>query len=109
MLLFYYAAHSDAELAQVCSELQAEFGLKDFQYDVHDNWEHAHATKEGLELNVTKADDSNTIEQWIPGTPSGVNYQIIITAQAEPENATDVICRVLRSPVSKFAESHSAA
>ena len=100
---YYYAGSSTVRLRRVCADLRAAFGLSDFEFDVHDHWEYGWATGDGIHFNVTKASDSRTIETWIPVTPAGVNYQIILTAEAEPLEALEVISRALQSSVTRFA------
>ncbi len=74
----YFAATSTVPLATVCSHLQRAFATSQFEFDSHAHWEYGRASSEELAFNITRCSDSETIEKWIEGTPSGVNYQAII-------------------------------
>ena len=80
----YFAAKSGAKLEAVCEALGAGFDLPPFEFDSHDTWRYAWSEGRGLRLNVTKARGYRTIETWMPDCPTGVNYQVILTAESEP-------------------------
>lgn len=57
----------------------------------------------GLRLNVSRAGDYRTVETCIPGCPSGVNYQVSLTAEAEPTNFASRLVEALGSDVTEYA------
>jgi hypothetical protein len=82
----YLAATSDAPLEDVCAHLEAALGTGPFELDGHAHWRYGEARGGGLHLNVTRCDDTETIETWIEGTPPGVNYQVVLTC---PEQGSE--------------------
>ena len=100
---FYYAARSDAELAVVCQALRTRFNLPPFEFDAHDTWRYAWSESAAMRLNVTVADDNRTIETWMPSCPTGVNYQVILSAVASPYGFAFRLAEVLGSAVVPYA------
>jgi hypothetical protein len=80
---FYYASLSKVELEAACQGLSRAFDLPPFEFDCDDSWRYAWSEREGLRVNVTKAQNSRTIETWDPACPAGVNYQLILSAASE--------------------------
>lgn len=101
---FYYAARSRLSLEDVCSQLRDRFSLEEFTFEEHDNWRYGWAVNRQLHVNVTEANDYCTIETWSSGCPKGVNYQVILTADAEPGDSDKEISRCLDAPAIKYAE-----
>ncbi len=101
---FYYAANSTAELGRVCKQLERVFDLPSFTFDTHDHWEYGVSEGPRLGMNVTKTDDDRTIETWIPGCPTPTNYQIILTADAEPLNFLQQMVAILGTDVTRYAQ-----
>ena len=98
----YFAARSTAQLEAVCEGLRMELELPEFAFDVHDTWRYGWSEREGLRLNITKAQDYRTIETWIPGSPTGVNYQLILTADLEPPKFVAVAAELLGTEVVRY-------
>ncbi|WZO98814.1 hypothetical protein EP7_000405 [Isosphaeraceae bacterium EP7] len=99
----YFAARSEATLESVCEALSAAFDLPPFEYDSHGTWRYAWSEGRGLRLNVTKARDYRTVETWIPGCPSGVNYQVILTAESELPGFALRLAKALGSEAARLA------
>ena len=87
----YFAAHSDVGLDVVCSTIQSRFSLPDFESDWHDTWQYAFSKTSDIGFNVTKAEENDTIETWMDGCPSGVNFQIIVDFEVEPDDLADTL------------------
>ena len=104
----YYAAKSRAKLESVCEALSATLGLPPFEFDSHDTWRYAWSEGPGLRLNVTRASGDRTIEAWMPHCPSGVNYQVILTAESEPPGFASRLAAVLGSEVARYASEPAA-
>jgi len=104
----FFAAKSDAELEGVCIALQDSFELPPFEFDSHDTWRYAWSENAAMRLNVTQAEDDRTVETWMAGCPSGVNYQVILTAGSEPPGFASRLCDVLGSEVVRYASVPSA-
>ena len=104
-MIRYYAARSEAELEEVCSTLQGALGLPAFVFDGHDYWRYAHSGDGRLHINITEAEDDRTIETWTPDSPSGVNYQIILTAIGEPAGFLPRLSHILPNRAVQYAES----
>jgi hypothetical protein len=101
----YFAARSDVKLESVCEALGAEFDLPPFEFDSHDTWRYACSEGRGLRLNVTKARGYRTVETWIPGCPTGVNYQVILSADGEPPGFASQLAKALGSEAVRYATS----
>ncbi len=99
----YFACYSDAPLERVTAVLQIENWTPPFIFDQHENWEYAWAKTDEFEINITKSDDNTTIETWMNSCPSGVNYQIIITALSVPEGLVDFLESILKSRLTQYA------
>jgi hypothetical protein len=99
----YFAARSEAQLEGVCETLGAAFDLPPFEFDSHDTWRYAWSEGRGLRLNVTKARGYHTVETWMPGCPSGVNYQVIMTAEGEPPDFASQLEAALGSEAVRYA------
>jgi hypothetical protein len=81
------------------------FNLPPFTLDIHDNWEYGWAENSCVRLNVTKADDDQTVQQWMQDCPRGVNYQVIVSAASEPPGMLELVSRVLAAPVHRYAQT----
>jgi hypothetical protein len=90
-------------LESVCEALGTAFALPPFEFDNHDTWQYARSEGRGLRLNITKARGYRTIETWMPGCPSGVNYQVILTAGSEPPGFASHLARALGSEAVRYA------
>ena len=99
----YFAAGSGAKLETVCEALSAASDLPPFEFDSHDTWRYAWSEGQGLRLNVTKARGYRTVETWMPGCPSGVNYQVILTAEREPPGFASRLGTALGSEAVQYA------
>ncbi len=98
----HYGARSKENLEDVCKALSEVFSLPPFTYDSHGTWRYAWSGGEYLRLNVTQARDRRTIETWIPNSPSGVNYQVILTAPCEPPNFTAQVAAILHAEIVRY-------
>ena len=87
----YFAAHSDAKLDAVCAALQSHYSLPAFVDDWHDTWQYAFAKSPAIGVNVTKSEGTHTIETWMDGCPSGVNFQIIADFEVEPDDLVTML------------------
>lgn len=101
----YYAARSKATLEGVCEALSQAFDLPPFEFDGHDTWRYAWSEGHSLRLNITRASNYRTVETWMPSCPSGVNYQVILSAKAVPAGFELRLAEVLGSVVTRYAES----
>jgi hypothetical protein len=99
----YYASRSKVPLKQVCESLRTRLGLPPFTFDCHDNWRYGTAETAEVRMNVTRAGDFHTIETWMADCPAGVNYQLILTAGAEPEGFSTLLAEILESQVNRYA------
>ena len=99
----YYAAQSKVPLKQVCDGLRTALGLPPFTFDCHDNWRYGISETADVRMNVTRAGDFHTIETWMADCPAGVNYQLILSAGAEPEGFSTLLAGILESQVSRYA------
>jgi hypothetical protein len=61
-----------------------------------------------LRLNVTKARGYRTVETWMPDCPSGVNYQIILTAESKPPGFASRLATALGSEAVRYATAPEA-
>jgi hypothetical protein len=85
---FHFAAFSTADFDQAISALETEFGLGPFDRDVEDTWEYATALLPGdITLNLTRTSGTDTIASWLPSAPTGVNWQVIVGSDSDPEPA----------------------
>ena len=105
----YYAARSRAKLQGVCEAMCAAFDLPPFAFDCHDNWSYGRSEGRSIRLNITRTSDTHTVETWMPGCPSGVNYQIILSAKSEPTGFVSRLAEVLGTEVIKYATSGQEA
>lgn len=103
----YYAARSAAGLESVCEALSAALELPPFVFDSHDTWRYAWSECRGLRLNVTQARGYHTIETWMPDCPSGVNFQVILTADVEPTDFASMLADALRCEATRYATSET--
>jgi hypothetical protein len=92
-------------LESVCEVLSAAFDLPPFEFDTHDTWRYAWSESQDLHLNVTKARGYRTIETWMQGCPSGVNYQVILTAESEPPEFASRLAEALGCETVRYAFS----
>ncbi len=99
----YFAARSGATLESVCEALGTALALPPFEFDSHDSWRFARSEGRGLRLNITEARGYRTIETRMPGCPSGVNYQVILTAESEPPGFALNLTRALGSEAVRYA------
>src|SRR5947208_3478473 len=103
---FFYAARSDAKLRQVCRRLEAAYESTPFWIDWEKNWQYGKAMfGKSKQIAVTKAEDYRTVEKWRPGCPSGVNYQVVVTANSEPPDLLRRITEYLGVEVVKYLET----
>ncbi len=100
---FYFAARSEATLEKVCEALRVDFDMPPFQFDGHDDWRWGMSEGDDLALNVTRARGYRTIETWMPVCPQSVNYQIILTAECEPEGFASRLAEILDGNVIRYA------
>jgi hypothetical protein len=101
----YYAARSSVALADVCASLAETFELPAFNFDTEDNWCYGWSERPGLKFNVTKADDYRTIQTWIDGCPSGMNYQVIVTVSAAQPTLPQRLSSILGSDAIEYHRS----
>jgi hypothetical protein len=104
-VFFFYAARSQARLEEVCVSLQARFEIPPFFIDVHDVWRYAHSQGNGVKLNITKASNYHTIETWMPDCPGGVNYQVILSTENEPEDFISHLSTILGCKAVLYAKT----
>lgn len=98
----YYVARSKRKLEDVCSELADAFELPSFVIDCHDTWRYGWSKSENVALNVTRDRGYRVIETWVPNTPSGMNYQILVESSEEAKDTLAILERVLRCKVHRF-------
>lgn len=106
---WYIGARSDAPFQVVCEQLQKQFHLPAFEEDREDNWVYGYAENEELGINVTRADDFKTIEKWMPGSPTGINYQFIVYSEEEPDKVLSFIRSQLNSGAILYARKNTEA
>ena len=99
----YFAARSGTALESVCEALGTALALPPFEFDSHGTWRFAWSEGRGLRLNITKARGCRTIETWMSGCPSGVNYQVILTAENEPPGFASNLAMALGSEAVRYA------
>ncbi|AMV21648.1 hypothetical protein VT03_27340 [Planctomyces sp. SH-PL14] len=88
---------------EVCRELQSAFSLPAFTFDSENHWEYGYSKNPEMGINVTKTEDSRTIETWIAGCPPRVNFQVILTASEEPPNFQSQLAKILGTTVVRYA------
>ena len=93
----YFATNSESSFDDVCTSLRASFNLPEFKTDRHDSWLHGSAGTNAIWFNVTRADDSSTVETWMESCPPGVNFQIIAKFETEPDDLTSALANALES------------
>ena len=98
----YFAALSDVTFGTVCDALRARFDLPDFVNDWHDSWQYGSAGTDDIWFNVTRAEDSSTIETWMERCPAGVNWQIIAKFEIEPTDLVTVLATCLGSEPQRY-------
>ena len=74
----YFSSADAPPLEQVTAVLRREFDLPEFEFDGKASWRWARSSRKGIGFNVTRDERSDVIETWIPGTPSGTRYQILV-------------------------------
>jgi len=99
----YYAARSKVPLKTVCDALRTSLGLPPFTFDCHDNWRYGISQSTEVRIGVTRAGDFHTLETWMADCPAGSNYQLILSAEAEPAGFEALLAGILESDVKRYA------
>lgn len=115
-----FLCYSNIDIQAVCNELQLHYALPRFMFDEHGTWEYGISAGTDLKFNVTKTQRRDTIATWMPGAPTGVNYQIILfRPSADSSHATShrsrsdpyiedlyaVLARIFKSEVIQYLPS----
>ena len=61
-----------------------------FDFDREESWDYAYSERPGLGLNVSRARKPGVIDSWVPGTPDGSVYQIIVYTRGTSAHLEDV-------------------
>jgi len=82
----YLATNSGLSLEEFCEGLRARQNLPPFQYDSEDDDPYAWADLPHIRINVSRPARPETLQDWMPNTPSGSTFQIILLV------AEDALC-----------------
>ena len=98
----YFAANSDSSFDAVCAALRSHYDLPEFVIDWHDSWQYGSAGTDEIWFNITKAEDTSTIETWMKRCPSGVNFQVIAKFKTEPADLVSILGACLGSKPHRY-------
>ena len=102
----YFAALSEVSLESVCSAIQSRYSLPQFVIDDHDTWSYGVSWNNQLHINITKAQDTSTIETWMPDCPEGVNFQVVVESDDEPPELISTLRSALEAEPVAYASRH---
>jgi hypothetical protein len=74
----YLATNSRLSLEEFCERLRANLDLPPFHYDSEDGDPYAWVDVAHVRINVSRPNKPDRLQEWMPNTPSGSTFQIIL-------------------------------
>lgn len=114
-MTFYYAAHSNRSLEEVCNRLQTSLDLPAFSrwgeapfiYTEPGDWSWASVSNGKFGLRLSRMERPAAADVWMPGQPADTNFHVALSTDREPPEFAVRLRAALGSPVQQYADVDS--